>query len=76
MADKTLYLQFISVGHTMYRLRYATTRGRFEQSIDMQGGYDEKRWGREQRMAVDVWGEHDMGSKSQSGSNLGSVWEG
>ena len=36
----------------------------------MQGKDNKKRGGRPQGAAVNAWGDHDAGSKSQSGSNL------
>ena len=60
-------LKCIGVG-----LHYAIvyTKGRGEQSIDMQGENNKKRGERRQEVA---FGDNDTGSKSQSSSNLGNV---
>ena len=52
-------------------LCHINTRGKGWQSIDMQGENNKKRWGRRQGAAANAWGDHDTGSESQSGSNLG-----
>ena len=52
------------------------TKGRGEQSIDIQREDNKKRGGSEEGVAANVWGHHDTGSKRQSGSNLGKGGKG
>ena len=52
------------------------TKGREEQSTDTQGKDNKERGGSGQRPAANAWGDHDTGSKSQSGSNLGNGGKG
>ena len=54
---------------THYELVHTTGRG--EQSIDIQGEDNKKRGKSWQGAAANAWGDHDTGSKSQSGGNLG-----
>ena len=42
----------------------------------MQGEDNKKKEGRGQGMAANAWGDHDTGSKSQSGDNLGNGGKG
>ena len=55
---------------THYAIVY--TKGRGEQSIDIQGGDNKKRGGSGQGAAANAWGDHDTGrgSKSQRGRIL------
>ena len=49
---------------------HSNIRGRGEQSIDVQREDNKKRGGRGQGAADNAWGDHDTGSKSQSGGNF------
>ena len=53
---------------TYYAIVY--TKGRGEQSIDIQGENNTKRGGSGQGAAANAWGDHVTGSKSQSGCYL------
>ena len=53
----------IGVGHPL-------CHSRGEKSICIQGEDNKKRGGSRQGPAANTWGDHDTGSKSQSGGNL------
>ena len=59
---------------THYAIIY--TKGRREQSIDIQGEDNKKRGGSGQGAAAIAWGDHDTRSKSQSGGNFGNGGKG
>ena len=56
------YLKYIEVGHRLCHSIY--TKGRTEQSTDIQGKDDKMRGGSGQGTAANAWGDHDTGSKS------------
>ena len=58
---------------THYAVVYTGTKGRGEQSIDIQGEDNKKRGGRGQGAAAHAWGDHDTGPKSQSGGTWATV---
>ena len=59
---------------THYAIVY--TKGRGEQRIDIKAEDNTKRGENEQEAAENAWGDHDTGSKSQSGGNLGNGGKG
>ena len=63
-------LKYIGVGSHYAIVQCIYTKGMGEQSIDIQGLHNKKRGGSEQGVAANAQGDHDIGPKSQSDSNL------
>ena len=59
---------------THYAIVYTKRMG--EQTIDIEGEDRKKRGESGHRAAANAWGDHDTGSKSQSGGNLGNGGKG
>ena len=62
-------MKCIDLGHPLCNSIY--TKGRAEQSIDIQGEDYKKRGRSGQGTAANEWGDHDTGSK-RNGGNLGN----